>query len=121
MTYTGCVNTLDLYWTLADAAGAADWKGEGVECESLYPIVEGDLNAPERPVFSILGPQAMLRRGALKLIRCKPESDRAVYELYDLEADPLETLNRFEDPDYGGHAQALKSELDAWVTAHPWN
>ena len=120
VTYSGPVNTLDLYATIAEVAGVVEWDANKVESQSLTPILDGNPDEPERPVFSILGAQTLLRRGELKLLRFETESGKAVYELYDLNMDPLETVNRFEDPDYGNHARELKAELDAWVTAHPW-
>ncbi len=34
------------------------------------------------------------------------------WELYDIEADPLETTNRYGDPAYAEDVKALKVELD---------
>ena len=52
----------------------------------------------------------MIRTATHKLIH-RPTG---VSELYDLEDDPLELINAFDDPDYADIAENLKSQLLAW-------
>jgi len=45
------------------------------------------------------------------------QAPRPVLELYDLEADPWETTNLADDPDYAEVVQELLTTLDHWVAA----
>ena len=59
----------------------------------------------------------MLRRGKWKLIRLATgDREHAVYELYDLESDPEETVDRFDDPAAADVRARLRPELDNWFS-----
>ena len=109
------VQWLDLCPTILEAAGAPPLPG--VQGQSLLPLARGDADAPTRgwalceyrdsghpyqpPVHA-----TMLRRGRYKLVvhHGQPATDRPRGgELYDLETDPGELHNRWDDP---AHTQA---------------
>jgi len=119
------VNTLDLYGTILDAAGDADWRQPHIEARSLMPLLEQTgSTAWENRTFSIIGsdPRAnltMLRRDDLKLMRLAQSrasggQDTPLYELYDMTDEVIETRNVFDDPRYDDSRQALMAELEAW-------
>ncbi|QGN35384.1 sulfatase-like hydrolase/transferase [Microlunatus sp. Gsoil 973] len=57
------------------------------------------------------GGQRMIRQGAYKLIM---DVD-GVGELYDLEADPAELINLYDDPDHGEVREQLSASLIHWM------
>ena len=95
------VSLVDVLPTLADLAHAG-LSGElayPVDGRSLVPLLEG---APENPETTVAGeylaegverPMVMLRRGRWKFIHTPTDPD----QLFDLEADPLELVNRAEE------------------------
>lgn len=118
-TVSQVVNSLDLYGTVLDAAGDDGWKTPQTEAGSLTELLA---DGPEGPgeARSIVGADrnravCMLRRGPWKLIRLATgDSGHAVYELYDLESDPEETIDRYEDADAADVRARLQPELDDW-------
>lgn len=108
------VSLLDLAPTLATFAGV-DWPvTDGVD---LWPVLCGGEADPERSVFAQLtdrrpnvGPCAMIRRGAFKLV------EYARYEnplLFNLREDPRETTDLARDPRHAGIVAELRRELMA--------
>lgn len=89
------VSTLDLLPTLLELTGAgpAVTKLDG---ESLVPLLEGGNGhgpvAMEYLAEGVRAPMVMLVDGRFKLIRCPGDPDL----LYDLDADPLETVSLAE-------------------------
>ncbi len=53
----------------------------------------------------------MIRKGQFKYIKRLYERD----ELYDLKLDPLELVNRIDDPDYAGIVSSLKERMLDWM------
>ncbi|MFY0686455.1 MAG: arylsulfatase [Cyclobacteriaceae bacterium] len=115
----------DYLATIAEIVGAKfpDYAGE--DSYSLLPILKGEKYTSELrgPVIhhSASGHFA-IRKGKwkLNLLRgaggwlapeeVEPESEEAIYELYDLETDPGETTNRyFDEPEI---VKSLKEELE---------
>lgn len=54
---------------------------------------------------------SMIRTSTHKLVR-RPATNE--HELYDLQADPLETVNRYHDPNYAGIRTELTERLCDW-------
>jgi choline-sulfatase len=106
------VSLLDVAPTLAEVGGGAL---RGADGNSLLPLLEG---APENPEAAALGeylaegvtaPMFMIRRGRWKYVAITTDPE----QLFDLEADPHELVNRA-----GDHANAgLLAELRAEVAA----
>ena len=61
--------------------------------------------------------QAMLVRNGVKVMR-EARKDGAVYEAYDLQADPLEAHNIAGTPAEADRVDSLRQELDAWCAEH---
>ncbi|MFW6457442.1 MAG: sulfatase-like hydrolase/transferase, partial [Planctomycetota bacterium] len=118
------VNTLDCYGTCLDAAGDDNWEydpmeAERIECESLWPFLQGEQPDRDNRTFSIIGGSAddnlcMCREGPLKLIRLARGEKEPLYEMYDLEKNPLETENIYNDPEYRQERDRLRKVLDEW-------
>ncbi len=115
------VALLDLAPTLVDMLGLAPgWQFEG---QSLAGALrDPGRHAIDRPVFTGSSPierfTVAVRQGRYKLIKISdPELAEILtnepYELYDIEADPAETVNLFRQlPEVARHLQAL---LDPFV------
>lgn len=122
------VRLMDVAPTLLELAGVAPL--EAIEAKSLVPLLTGGSlpfleafaeSAPLRPQFpeqdrvyfsGNRGKWRMVRTERWKLIRIPhPEGDR--HELYDLERDPFETRNLFQD--LPGEAGRIAPSLDAWM------
>ena len=116
------VNSLDVYGTLLDVAGDSDWRSlPEMESKSLFPLIQTDNTSSEweNKVYSIIGPDpeknlCMLRSGPLKIIRKALDKNSAIYELYDLQKDPFETQNRFDNKEYAEIQEKLILEIDTW-------
>jgi arylsulfatase A-like enzyme len=110
--YASPVSTLDVFMTLAHAAGVelpVDRKYDGVD---LLPHVTGALTtAPHDALYWRAHGHRAIRAGRYKLISDGTTGTRA---LYDLEADP------FEQNDLASERPALAEELErtlrAWET-----
>jgi choline-sulfatase len=109
------VSTMDLLPTLVGIAGGDDTGvAEHLDAESLMPLLRGDHDDREVVVGQYLAegavaPIIMYRKGSWKLIHSPVDPD----QLFDLSADPLERVNRADDP---GAAEVL-AQLRAEVAA----
>ncbi len=113
------VSHLDIAPTLLELAGIdvpADMEGD-----SLSPSLLSGTPPRERAVFSEYSGnpttgdiRRMVVRGRYKYVY-DPDD---VPELYDLEADPLETRNLAPDPAHEATLRDLHAECRAWAEAH---
>lgn len=114
------VNTLDTYATLLELAGDVSFRDNPVlESCSLVNLLHGDSSDWDDETYSIYGENpetalCMLKSGSMKLIRLGCGEGEALYELYDLAADPAETQNRWEDAALAGIRSELRKKLDSW-------
>lgn len=100
------VNNVDLAPALLGLAGLAKTEGmSGLDISGQIPA--------DRVIFaeSGRGGQLMARTARYKLIRC---AERNPSFLYDLEADPMETVNRIDDPACADVVAGLDQALQAW-------
>lgn len=110
------VSNLDFAATFLEAAGVAvpaDMQGR-----SLVPLLRGQTPADWRQSFYYHYYESMVSHAVpehygvvtqrYKLVRF-PESDE--WELFDLETDPHELRNVYDDPDYAGIRAELEAEL----------
>lgn len=108
----------DVYPTVLDLAGAKDVEGYKPHGRSLVPLIEGtstDWRDVAVTEFHGLGSyglsQRTIRHGKHKYGYNCGGTD----ELYDLEKDPWETINRIDDPDYKEVARDLRNRLLRWM------
>jgi choline-sulfatase len=113
------VSLLDLAPTLLDLAGVPDdaETRAGLDGVTLAPLLRGEGERSEPVVAEYLAegvtaPAVMIRRGALKYVRCSGDPD----QLYDLAADPRELHNLAadagSDSGSGEGLTALRAEAD---------
>jgi arylsulfatase A-like enzyme len=114
------VNALDLYGTVLDYAGDTAWRKPEIEARSLASLLKEDPDDWLNETWSIIGADAersltMLRRDDLKLIRLGRGQDAPLYELYDMNDDPLEVRDLYDDAAYRARRDGLVADLDAWA------
>ena len=97
---------VDLMPTILSLAGAP--LPEAMEGRDLTPVLEGTAPSVQDEVFiEIRGSTSIVTdRWKLGLYPHDGEGD-----LYDLEDDPYELINRFEDGDYGGVREELSERI----------
>jgi len=107
------VSTIDLCPTLCDLAGVdmtevMPWT----EGESLVPLGRGGQRdtpvAMEYAAEASHAPLVALRAGRWKYTVCSLDPD----QLFDMEADPLETVNLADDPAYAETVARLRAMVD---------
>jgi choline-sulfatase len=109
------VSTMDLLPTLvAIAGGDADAASDGLDGESLMPLLEGEHDEREVVAAEYLAegaaaPIVMLRRGSWKLVHSPADPD----QLFDLAIDPYERRNLAADPDAADVLAELRAEVAA--------
>lgn len=107
----------DFYPTVLDLAGG-DWDADAVHGRSLMPLIDGTAEDwPDIAVTEFGGvnqtavTQRTIRCGDLKYgYNCICED-----ELYDLAADPNETCNLINNPDYLDRANEMRRRLFEWM------
>ena len=114
---TSPVSTMDLLPTLVGIAGGNDQAvAEDLDAESLMPLLRGDHDDREVVVAQYLAegaiaPIVMYRRGSWKLIHSPVDPD----QLFDLATDPLERVNRADDPEAAEILADLRAAVaDRW-------
>ena len=107
------VSLVDLYPTLRDMAGIADWNVP-LDGRSLWPACCGERGLEDQPVFceyyssDTQGPERMVRLGQWKL---NYYHNQPPVELFDLEDDPGEQRNLADSPEHVEVRARLLSEL----------
>jgi choline-sulfatase len=109
------VQSCDLALTCLDYAGLAPPEGVVFDSRSLRPILEGAPRASDtdRAVFAattVMWP--MVRRGSYKYIEHGEHGKQGQAVLFDLEADPHETVNVADDAALAGVRDELVELLD---------
>lgn len=112
------VSTLDIGPTLFDLGGAAPLQTQ--HGSSLWPLVSGDgtrdfaLNEWEL-LAQRAGVDLSLRTVRTERYKLTADMKSGAGELYDLEADPDELVNRFDDADY----LQVRKQLEAYLETRP--
>ena len=107
------VSTIDVTPTLAELAGVdLDEVMDWTDGESLVALAEGAERlspvAMEYAAEASYAPLVSLREGRWKYNRCALDPD----QLFDLEADPRETVNRADDPDCAEILETLRQKSE---------
>ena len=107
------VDHLDLFQTLAAAAGAEIPPGFEYAGQNMGPLIaNGRQNEEWRQVqFGEYGPLRMARTREHKLVRRFPNGPD---ELFDLAADPREDRNLNDDPGYRDTAAQLSAAIETY-------
>jgi N-acetylglucosamine-6-sulfatase len=126
-TIDALVQNIDFAPTFLEAAGLkppADVHGR-----SLVPVLNGALpsNWRQEILYRYYDGGIVGRPGAYNMPRHQGVREQRyklihfvdydAYELYDLERDPTERVNRYNDPEYAEHAARLRAKLEAQLTA----
>ncbi len=111
------VDHLDLFQTLAAVGGAEIPVERNFAGSSMLPLLfETEQARKWRDVqFGEYGTVRMVRTGQYKLVRRHPNGPD---ELFDLEADPRESRNRFDDPSCQAVISDLGAMLDSYFRRH---
>ena len=104
-------SSIDLFASFLSAAGID--VPEDTESRDLTGLTAGNESGWDNRVRWKKGSQSFLVRDNSKLMRGQVRGD-AVYELYDLAADPLEARNLADEPSHRSTLAALRRELDGW-------
>lgn len=111
------VSLADIYPTLLEAAGV-ELPGTPLHGRSVLPLIREQQTAWRdtavvefNGVNSLATTMVSLRQGDLKYGWNCSNFD----ELYDLGADPLETVNLIDDPAYGHKLEDLRQRLADWM------
>jgi len=118
------VNHCDLWATLLEIAGAAPDATAAAKINSpgvsYLPQLRGQkVQSRRQTIFSEYGNARMARTDRYKLINRYPYAGvRFPDELYDLQEDPRETVNRHDDPALKQIASDLSSELDRFFAKY---
>lgn len=107
------VSNIDVCPTLCDVAGISmDEVAPWTQGQSILPLAKGAPRtspvAMEYAAEASYAPLVSLRHGPYKFNRCLLDPD----QLFDLDADPHELTNVFEDPEHAEAAQTLVAMAD---------
>jgi arylsulfatase A-like enzyme len=113
----GLVQTIDIFPTVLEALGIP--CPAEVEGKSLVPLMRGEADRTVEHGFTETfpfpekcPPRHAVRTETAKLVWREERPAEIVKQLYDLEADPAETVNLYPA---GAQAQALDAILAAWI------
>ncbi|SEB65208.1 Arylsulfatase A [Paramicrobacterium humi] len=106
----------DLAATLLELAGLDPAPFETGPGQSFAPLLQGEPQ-PGRAVVvhDEYGPVRMIRTGDRKYVHRHPFGP---HELYDLQNDPGERVNRIDDPAWAAELSSLRARLDDWFQRH---
>ncbi len=111
-TAPNACSLIDLLPTFAEIAGAEpDSLAGPLDGRSLLPLARGEADPVDEAIGEYCAemtpyPVFMIRRGPLKLIYSAIDPP----QLYDVAADPLETINLATDPAYASQCEAFVAE-----------
>lgn len=109
--YPAEVSLLDLFPTLLDLSGTESTTP--VDGHSLAPILNGDRDGKRDAILieylseGVCQPLRAAVRDRIKYVHVQGEEE----QLFDLNADPLEQINRIDDPAYTDQCDALRSQV----------
>jgi len=112
------VSTYDFFPSILDLLELPLPKGRNLCGRSYWPLATTRaLGRWDNRVFGLLRNTAMNREERYKLVVRNPEANRwrGPNELWDLEADPSEQSNRFEDRSLNHQRQTMMRDLSAWI------
>ncbi len=101
---------IDVPPTLLEAAGCEPW--DNMQGRSMANLLRDGRPEPGRAVFSEFHDMRMIRHGRWKYVR---DPSWEVQQLFDLENDPQELVNRVDDETQV--ASELDARIDAWLSA----
>ncbi len=114
------VQSCDFTLTCLDFAGVAAPDGLEFDTRSLRPILDDNAGPDdlEREVLCATGRAGwpMIRRGRYKYIEHAVHSELGQRVLFDLEADPGERVDLFEDTAHHDIGRELAARLHAWTS-----
>ena len=105
------LNNMDLFATFLAAAGCE--APLDTESRDLTAVIAGDASSWENRTFFKHASNSAIIRDHYKLMR-DTVNGAPVYELYDLDARPLDGRNLVPDPAHAQVLAALRAELDPW-------
>ncbi|MEE3334989.1 MAG: sulfatase-like hydrolase/transferase [Candidatus Latescibacterota bacterium] len=108
------VSNIDLFSTFLSTAGVA--PPNDVESRDLTKLVSGQVSDWDNRSVWKKGNQSFIVRESDKLVRGNVDG-HVVYELYNLDADPLEQRNLIDEAARHQTIEALRTELDTWHEA----
>jgi arylsulfatase A-like enzyme len=122
-TYSSWMTVLDVFPTLAAAAGVPAGPVKPLDGIDLWPAIRGG-RPPEHPEFFVackrnetLDFQYALRSGPWKIVQTVNTQSETRTELFHLDQDPAETTNRAaSDP---AIAARLAEGIERWKKVHP--
>jgi choline-sulfatase len=112
-TVTENVNLCDLFATLCSLTETTLPPEHTLDSRNLVPLLEGRredwLETHENESISAYESNVMIKRDGLKFLSMADDTD----VLFDLDADPGETQNRINDPEYAGAIDEFRSRRDS--------
>jgi len=117
-SFDGTVSAMDVFPTVAAAAGVDLPEGVEIDGVDLMPYLDGRREGnPHEVLFFQMKHQHAIRRGDMKLFLTGPPADPVRCELYDLANDPAEEHDLSEkQPEL---VEALQQEWIAWFESMP--
>ena len=109
------VTHCDLFMTLLDAAGALPAEGKGYPGGSFLPIAQGRDMPWRDGYYGEYGTTRAIRERRFKLVKRYAGGQNL---LHDLHADPRETVNLYDEPDYEDTVARLSAKLEGFFAQY---